>query len=163
MVEGLTNYDVWFDYAQLEKSYGTHDKVRDVFERAIAQIPPDSEKRFWRRYIYLWINYAIFEEMDAQDLERAEAVYRTCLKVIPHKKFTFAKVWSLLAKFLIRTRMDLGAARKVLGQAIGMCPKNKLFKDYIEIELLVSLRGLNVFYSSNLFDINFTQPMSIFR
>lgn len=30
--------------------------------------------------------------------------------------------------------MDLAAARKTLGQAIGRCPKDKLFKGYIELE-----------------------------
>ena len=30
---------------------------------------------------------------------------------------------------------DLPAARKLLGQAIGRCPKDKLFKSYIQLEL----------------------------
>jgi crooked neck len=40
--------------------------VREVYERAIANIPPATEKKFWRRYIYLWINYALFEELQAK-------------------------------------------------------------------------------------------------
>jgi len=32
-------------------------------------------------------------------------------------------------------RMDLPAARKLLGAAIGMCPKGKLFKGYIQLEV----------------------------
>ena len=63
-----------------------------VYERAIANIPPAPEKRYWQRYIYLWINYALFEELQAQDMERTREVYRACLKLIPHKAFTFAKV-----------------------------------------------------------------------
>lgn len=63
-----------------------------VYERAIANIPPAPEKRYWQRYIYLWINYALFEELEAQDMERTREVYRACLKLIPHKAFTFAKV-----------------------------------------------------------------------
>lgn len=57
------NYDVWFDYAKLEESAGEIVRVREVYERAIAQVPPANEKRFWRRYIYLWINYALYEEL----------------------------------------------------------------------------------------------------
>jgi crooked neck len=34
--------------------------------------------------------------------------------------------------------MDLGAARKILGTAIGMCPKEALFKSYIQLEFEVS-------------------------
>lgn len=43
----------------------------------------------------------------------------------------------LYAKFEIR-RLNLSAARKYLGMAIGMCPKSKLFKEYIELELQVN-------------------------
>ncbi|KAI8816104.1 uncharacterized protein EV422DRAFT_572167 [Fimicolochytrium jonesii] len=128
------NYDVWFDYAKLEETSGDHDKIRDVYERAISNVPPINEKRFWRRYIYLWIFYAVWEELEAKDAERTKQVYQQCLKIIPHKSFTFAKVWLLYAKFLVR-QMDLASARKTLGTAIGMAPKERLFKGYIELEL----------------------------
>ena len=42
------------------------ETVRDLYERAIANIPPAQEKRLWRRYIYLWINYALYEELDVK-------------------------------------------------------------------------------------------------
>ncbi|GJC99770.1 pre-mRNA-splicing factor CLF1 [Colletotrichum higginsianum] len=132
--ENPKNYDTWFDYTRLEETSGDLDRVRDVYERAVAQVPPAEEKRFWRRYIYLWINYAIFEELQAKDAERARQIYRVCLELIPHKKFTFAKIWLLKAQFELR-QGELTAARKTLGQAIGMCPKDKLFRGYIELEL----------------------------
>ncbi|KAK1963749.1 TPR-like protein [Colletotrichum sublineola] len=132
--ENPKNYDVWFDYTRLEETAGDLDRVRDVYERAVAQVPPAQEKRFWRRYIYLWINYAIFEELQAKDVERSRQIYRVCLELIPHKKFTFAKIWLLKAQFEIR-QGELTAARKTLGQSIGMCPKDKLFRGYIELEL----------------------------
>ena len=53
---------------------------------------------------------------------------------MPHKRFTFAKLWLQFASFEIR-QSQLTAARKLLGQAIGMCPKDKLFKGYIELEM----------------------------
>ncbi|KAI9840012.1 MAG: NineTeen Complex (NTC) component [Sarea resinae] len=132
--ENPKNYDVWFDYARLEETSGDIDRVRDVYERAIAQIPPSQEKRHWRRYIYLWIFYALWEEMESKEVTRARQIYQECLKLIPHKKFTFAKIWLLKAQFEIR-QMQLQNARKTLGQAIGMCPKDRLFKGYIELEL----------------------------
>ncbi|PKY42930.1 TPR-like protein [Rhizophagus irregularis] len=128
------NYDIWFDYARLEENASDIEKVREIYERAIAQVPPTQEKRFWRRYIYLWINYALYEELETKDYDRTRQIYQECLKIIPHKKFTFAKIWLLYAQFEIR-RLDLQAARKSLGMAIGMCPKDRLFKGYIEIEL----------------------------
>nr|XP_040246508.1 LOW QUALITY PROTEIN: crooked neck-like protein 1 [Aegilops tauschii subsp. strangulata] len=128
------NYDSWFDYIRLEESAGNKDRIRDVYERAIANVPPAQEKRYWQRYIYLWINYALYEELDAQDMERTREVYRAYLKLIPHKKFTFAKLWLMAAQFEIRQK-NIKAARRILGNAIGMTPKGKLFKEYIEIEL----------------------------
>jgi crooked neck len=70
------NYDSWFDYARLEEGVGNKEAVREVYERAISKIPPAEEKRYWQRYIYLWINYALYEELDAQDVERTRDVYR---------------------------------------------------------------------------------------
>ncbi|KAI9737635.1 MAG: NineTeen Complex (NTC) component [Claussenomyces sp. TS43310] len=132
--ENPKNYDIWFDYARLEETSGDVDRIRDVYERAIAQIPPSQEKRHWRRYIYLWIFYALWEETDSRDIARARQIYQECLRLIPHKQFTFAKIWLLRAHFEVRQR-QLAAARKTLGQAIGLCPKDKLFKGYVELEL----------------------------
>ncbi|EEY19008.1 NineTeen Complex (NTC) component [Verticillium nonalfalfae] len=132
--ENPKNYDIWFDYTRLEETSGDVDRIRDVYERAVAQVPPAQEKRFWRRYIYLWVYYAIWEELEAKDIERARQIYKVCLDLIPHKKYTFAKIWLLKAQFEIR-QGELTTARKTLGQAIGMCPKDKLFRGYIELEL----------------------------
>ena len=127
------NYDTWFDLARLEETGGDVERVRETYERAIAQIPPP-EKKYWRRYIFLFLFYATFEEMISGDVERAKQVYEECLKLVPHKKFTFAKVWLEKARFHIR-RMDLQAARKTLGISLGTCPKNKLFREYIALEV----------------------------
>lgn len=129
------SYDTWFDYIRLEEVHQKNaDKIREIYERAIAQIPLLNEKRHWRRYIYLWIYYAIWEELEIKNYERTKQIYENCLKIIPHSSFTFSKIWTLFAKFLIRLG-DLNLARKTMGQAIGKCPKEKLFKNYIEIEL----------------------------
>jgi len=131
--ENPKNYDVWFDFARLEESGGDFSRIREVYERAIAQVPPTQEKRHWRRYIFLFLFYAIWEEREAKDVERTRQVYDTCLNLIPHKKFTFAKVWVAKAHFEIR-QGQLATARKTLGRAIGMCPKDKIFREYILLE-----------------------------
>lgn len=128
------DYDTWFDYVRMLEADGNMDLIRETYERAIACIPPVKEKKHWRRYIYLWIYYALYEECVTQDMERARDVYSMCLQLIPHKLFTFAEIWLLYAKFEIR-RKDLTAARKALGRAIGMCPKHKLFRGYIDLEI----------------------------
>ncbi|KAK5650608.1 hypothetical protein RI129_001637 [Pyrocoelia pectoralis] len=129
-----TNYDAWFDYLRLIESEGDEEVIRETYERAIANIPPTKNKQFWRRYIYLWINYALFEELEARDFDRTRQVYKACLELLPHKLFTFSKMWLLFAQFEIRQK-NLTAARKILGTAIGMCPRDKLFRGYIDVEI----------------------------
>lgn len=113
---------------------GDVDLIRETYERAISNVPPANEKNYWRRYIYLWINYALYEELETEDLDRTRQIYKTCLELIPHKKFTFSKIWLMYAQFEIRCK-DLQKARKTLGMAIGMCPRDKLFRGYIELEI----------------------------
>lgn len=132
--ENPMNYDAWFDYIRLVESEGKIDLIRETYERAIANIPPSKEKHFWRRYIYLWINYAIFEELEAEDIDRARQVYRAALDLLPHKRFTFSKLWLLYAQFEIRQK-DADTARKALGSALGKCPKSKIFRGYIDLEI----------------------------
>ncbi|KCV68239.1 hypothetical protein H696_05163 [Fonticula alba] len=134
LLKNPDDLNTWFEYLRLEESYGDAAAIRNLYERAIAQVPPADEKRLWRRYIYLWIRYALFEEVDAQDFERTRAVYLAALSLVPHQRFTFAKLWLLYAKFEIR-RGNLSAARKALGKAIGVAPKPRLFKGYIDIEM----------------------------
>ncbi|KAF7993240.1 hypothetical protein HCN44_006300 [Aphidius gifuensis] len=136
VADNPSNYDAWFDYLKLLESEGNlnHNNVREVYERAIANVPPTKQKEYWKRYIYLWINYALFEELDTEDIERCRQVYKTCIELIPHKIFTFSKIWLLYAKFEIRQK-NLTIARKTLGMALGICPKDKLYREYIDLEI----------------------------
>jgi len=54
--------------------------------------------------------------------------------VIPHRKFSFSKVWLMYAHFEIR-QGNLPQARKILGTALGKAPKNKIYRQYIDLEL----------------------------
>ena len=56
-----------------------------MYERAVANAPPVLDKKYWKRYIYLWINYAIFEETQSLDLEKAKQVYDRAIKLVPHQ------------------------------------------------------------------------------
>ena len=67
--EDPLNYDAWFEYAKLEEEHGNATTTRDVYERAISHIPPKNEKRHWKRYIYLYTYYSIYEEMEMNDLD----------------------------------------------------------------------------------------------
>lgn len=80
------NYDVWFDYARLEEdAYKAGDqseaalaRVREVYERAVAQVPPGDEKRHWRRYIFTWLGYALFEETETKVSSMRSTTSKSC-------------------------------------------------------------------------------------
>ncbi|KAG6821427.1 NineTeen Complex (NTC) component [Arthromyces matolae] len=115
------NYDVWFDYSRLEES-----ALHDLKEEGGAT--PEEEEAAVARV------REIFERAVAQDYARARQIFQTAINLVPHKQFTFAKLWVMFAKFEVR-RLDLPAARKILGAGLGMCPKEALFKGYIELEI----------------------------
>eukprot|EP01080_Neovahlkampfia_damariscottae_P007962 gene7962-12428_t len=125
------NYDLWFEYIRLEEN--NHEKLIEIFERSISNIPPIEEKKYWKRYIYLWLNYAVYTELTAKDVEKTREIFKSCLKVIPHKKFSFSKVWIMYSQFELRQK-NIDEMRKILGHALGIAPKDKLFKFYISIE-----------------------------
>ncbi|KAJ5079901.1 crooked neck-like protein [Anaeramoeba ignava] len=127
------DYDIWFDYIRLEENHSDINRIREVYERAVENRPPAKEKRFWKRYIYLWINYGLFEELQAKEITKAREVYKRSIEGIP-EEFSFSKIWIMYAHFEIRCK-DTKAARKVYGNALGRAPKDKIYREYILTEL----------------------------
>ena len=75
---------------------------------------------------------------------RTREVYRNCLRLIPHKVFTFGKIWTLAAEVEVRQK-DLTAARRLFGQALGACEwKCMLFQSF-ELTYLHGVLRLQVF------------------
>jgi crooked neck len=74
--------------------------------------------------------------LEAKNIENTRQVYQKCLKVIPHKIFTFKRIWIMFANFEIRQK-NLQAARQIFGHAIGLAPHEKIFKPYIQLELQI--------------------------
>ena len=133
LAQNQLNYDTWINLVTLEEAAGNVQKTREVYEAAVKCVPPAEEKRFWKRYIFLWYNYAAFEEEVAKDPHRANEVYERAVKLVPHKKFTFSKLWLFYSQLHLRCN-DLDKARKILGRAIGTCGTEKILKSYIELE-----------------------------
>lgn len=164
---GVYNYDIFFDYIRLEQdrlesiiaspNSAVHtqqniltqkSRIRELYERAVANIPlVMNEKKHWKRYIYLWIYWLVFEELSMGDVARVREIGDKLLggstnsgaTLIPHASFSFAKIWLHLAHFEVR-QGDLTSARKRLGEGLGRChhlpqTKMKLFKGYLALEL----------------------------
>jgi len=76
----------------------------------------------------------LFEELIAKDVDRAREVYQACMQLVPHKIFSFTKLWIMFAKFEVRQK-NIANARMLLGHAIGIAPKDKIFFEYTKIEI----------------------------
>jgi hypothetical protein len=73
-----TNYDAWFSLARLEEDAYRADKedgedveptrVREVYERAVANIPPATEKRY--------VATPLFPSRSHADIQIVEKIYR---------------------------------------------------------------------------------------
>ncbi|KAJ1368918.1 hypothetical protein KIN20_030277 [Parelaphostrongylus tenuis] len=95
VADNAYNYDAWFDYLRLlENEECPREEVEDLYERAIANIPPHEEKRYWRRYIYLWITMHFMKNSQREISNGRD------------REFPLEK-----------------------------CPKEKLFRAYIDLEL----------------------------
>lgn len=134
------NYLAWWDYLKLEEK-SSPETLRPLFQRSVSNVPRDKYKLLqWRRYVFLWIKFALWEEFNNKKIDYARKCWNDALAVIPHVHFTFAKIWIMAAEFELRhdKKDGLILARKRLGKAIGyssvVSSKNKIFKYYIELE-----------------------------
>ena len=109
------------------------DAVRAAYDRAVANEPDETSKDAYRRFVYLHINYALFEELQAANAERARIVLKKAIASMP-KGAAFSKLFMHLAHFEIRQKR-LGDARTVFGYALGIAPRPKLFREYTRIEM----------------------------
>ncbi len=50
---------------------------------------------------------------------------------------SYLQMWILAAQFEVR-QQRLDAARKILGMSLGMCPKDRTYKAYIEVSTAIS-------------------------
>ena len=139
------DYDTWWAYIKLTQKVksGSNEEICKIFENAIENVPKnDTVKSIrWKRYIYLWIHYALYVEFNLLDVEAARTIWNRCIQVVPKNRFVFGKVWILFAEFEIRNGggTDINSARKILGRSIGVCSsigkaKSKIFRFYISLE-----------------------------
>lgn len=134
--EDSKDYDTWWLYLDLIQE-NFPGELLEAFEKAVTGNQPVSLQKDirWKRYIYLWIRYLVYMEIHKENIEFTRSLYKRLVKdVIPHKNFTFSKVWLMYSNFELR-QGSLGSARKILGMSLGLCPKNKTFRKYIELEV----------------------------
>ncbi|KAJ3101103.1 Crooked neck-like protein 1 [Phlyctochytrium bullatum] len=143
--EEHVDQNVYVSFAKFETRVKEIERARAIYKYALERLPRKEAENLHNVYAQFEKQYGgqeVVEDVIVQkrrikyesDYERARAIYKKCLEVIPHRTFTFAKLWLQYAKFLIR-RYELDPCRKHLGMALGLCPKERLFKGYIDLEV----------------------------
>ena len=66
----MYDFRLWLMVQLISLGEGDVEMVRETYERAVANVPLSKDNHFWRRYIYLWINYSVYEELETQDIQR---------------------------------------------------------------------------------------------
>lgn len=133
--------DLWLKYINICQFNNDLNTVKTLFKKSITYIPNDNSKTIkWKRYIFLWIKYALWEEFTNKDIMAAKKVWDDCLTLLKKKKITFGKIWIHIAQFHLRNDGENGLMlfRKILGTQIGQSNtfglKNSIFKYYINFE-----------------------------
>ena len=128
--------DAFFNYIRMEEEAGEIDRAREMYERAVSRVPPGRDKKHWKRYVYLWLFYAQFEETVCQDMDRCRSVYETAVKLLDMKKVSFSKVSKAFAEFELR-QMNLPGFRSVLLHAVETSKgvKRSVARYWVEMEL----------------------------
>lgn len=133
--ENPLDYSTWWLLIDLYED-NLPGEQKAVFEMFIDRGKPATLKKdtSWKRYIELWIRYLVYAEKFLDDVDLTRSLYQKLLSIIPHKHFTFAKIWIMDAQFELRHE-NLNKARSILGVSLGKCEKAKLYKYYIGLEL----------------------------
>ncbi|ODV84967.1 hypothetical protein CANARDRAFT_8101 [[Candida] arabinofermentans NRRL YB-2248] len=126
-------YETWWIYIELLAQISSNDELRLKFDLVTSKVPTSVEKTSWLRYIYIWIKYLVWEEKVFGDTDKVRNLYQKLLKIIPHKSFTFSRIWIMAAEYEVRQNNLMGA-RKILGRSLGTCPNSKIIRYYIEFE-----------------------------
>ncbi|CAI5758674.1 unnamed protein product [Candida verbasci] len=136
------DYDSWWSLLNILMDNYSVEEIRSAFKKVTNNAPPDKTKTIrWRRYIMIWIRYAFYEEFDNHNIELSREIWNKCLKIIPHKRFSYSKIWKNYADFELRnsTNDELTKVRKIYGRSIGQTcikkPKPSIFQNYINFEM----------------------------
>ncbi|KAK0180677.1 hypothetical protein PV327_003035 [Microctonus hyperodae] len=128
-------YAYWVDYIDIIQNEGNHEETRRIYEEALQNKPasPDDIDN-WRVYMYIWMYYASFEELDTKDINRSRELHKSCLNVIPDQMILFTNVWLYYAEFELRQK-NFSAAREALGCSMGIFSCKKMTEKYQRMKL----------------------------
>lgn len=136
LAEEPENWDACFNYIRMEEEAGEVERVRELYERSLGKVPSKKSKNNFKRYIYLWLFYAQFEESVAGDVDRARSVYATATKLCEAAHVFFSKLTKAFGEFELR-QLEVEKFRAVMRQALHITEgkKKSIPRFWLETEL----------------------------
>uniref|UniRef100_A0A0D9W589 Pre-mRNA-splicing factor Syf1/CRNKL1-like C-terminal HAT-repeats domain-containing protein n=1 Tax=Leersia perrieri TaxID=77586 RepID=A0A0D9W589_9ORYZ len=134
--------DSWFDYLRLEESLGDKKKISEVYERAVTNVPPKQEKRYWKRILYekfiewdpsncyAWLKYAEMEK-SLRETDRVRSIYQ--LAVSQQELDTPELLWTALLQFEI-SENHFERARQLYEELLNRTKHLNVWISYAEFE-----------------------------
>ncbi|KAM0828554.1 hypothetical protein ACQ4PT_067469 [Festuca glaucescens] len=129
------NYDSWFDYIRLEESVGNKDKIRDVYERAIANdmerthscnaIGMSPKGKIFKKYIEI--------ELYLGNFDRCRTLYEKYIEWSPANCYAWRK-YAELEKNLSETDRARSIYELAIAQPALDTPE-VLWKEYLQFEI----------------------------
>ena len=123
----------------LKKNNNVEMLFYDVLIKYKRTIRFEFAKRFWRRYIYLWLKYALFEELTTKDFARARQVYKTAVEVCLE---CCCCCCCCCCCFFLRLLFDSRYDKDCAAQEVLVCKA---------LDYVCSIRGKRGFFSNSLY------------
>ena len=132
------NLDNFADYEIISEIKDTQvrervQKINKLYMRALEH-PPVLEKKYWKRYSFVWIKFIMFSELICKDMVTTAKVVESCLDQISNRTFTISKLWNQAALFYIRNK-QVDKARETFQRALKNLETGRIYKYYIQMEI----------------------------
>jgi len=124
----------WSEYLHAVEKGTNTQSIRQAYENAISARLQCLKAHCWQEYFYIWIQYALFEELSANNKQRACKIYYRLLHLLPQKDMSLFKAWLLAIQYELR-RLKLPHARRLFSLSVAQLPSERAFLSMIDLEL----------------------------
>lgn len=135
------NYDIWSKYMKMvEYEFGDDVRhTRETYMNAVRNFPPNHvDGKCATTYMYLWLHYALYEELVGQDVEEIQKIYRTMQELVQALPVDPIKFGLFYAKFEIRNG-SVETAQEIVDALINEIPSDQLVERVEEVKMILDI------------------------